>query len=293
MTKIQQYAGHDDLKKAQKLFSKGVPLYGDWVYERSYPDIVLDDLTDIIPNDVEDTLLLLRLFKVGDLVFTNHCITEQDEPMFRQLPYRVMADIRPFQKYELENEECSEFDKFSSEMMSQNNWDSAWFQTARRFFLYGSSKYFNSIKNEVDRIVDYMIVMESILVTENNFVGRRLRERAASLLKNPDIYDNGIKSLLRDFYKVRSKIVHGDDISSFKDSIRDKQIINKFESIVREIIKEAIKSVPEGEENRKVFLKRLFDVCDGDRATKVYQDFCAIKDATEKNRCFDSISKHL
>jgi hypothetical protein len=99
------------LGKAQKLFSVGIPLYDDWIYESSYNNIDHRSLHKI-PIDVENTLLLLRLFKVGDLSFIKHCIKEPDDNMLRQFPYRVMSDIHPFREYEIQNYECAEFDKF-------------------------------------------------------------------------------------------------------------------------------------------------------------------------------------
>jgi hypothetical protein len=290
LTKIQ-YGDIDALRRAQELFSVGVPLYGDWIYERYYNNIKADSL-QIIPNDIENILLLLRLFKLGDLVFIKHCIREKGGNMLRQLPYRVMSDIRPFCKYDMQNDECFEFDIFVSEMTSYNNWDSTWFQTARRFFLYGGGKEFNPRHNEVDRIVDYMIVMESILVPERgDFIGMRLRKRAISLLKNHDIDNNKAKPLLKDFYNIRSTIVHGANVSSFKNRVLDRH--NEFESIVRKVMIEAVKMLPEDDGRREKFLKGLFDVSDQNRAKEVYKDFCAIKDTNAKKGCFDLISTRM
>jgi hypothetical protein len=73
---IQQYGDSDALKRAHELFSKGIPHYGDWVYERSYSNSTNHD--ERILYDIEDTLFLLRLFKVGDLVFIRPCIKKED-----------------------------------------------------------------------------------------------------------------------------------------------------------------------------------------------------------------------
>lgn len=263
----------------------------DWIYERCYNDIITDWWTRI-PNDIEQTLFLLRLYKIGDLAFLSPSFKKPDGTLFRISPYRVMSDVHTINEYVLEQEECSNFDEFASEMISKKNWGATWFQTARRFFLYGSSKEFNPNINEVDRIVDYMIALESILVPERrDFVGRRLRKRAISLLKNLNIDYDETYCLLRDFYKIRSTIAHGSDISSHKNGILNKHI--EFESIVREVIKEAVKSLPEDDGDREKFLKELFDVSGRDRADKVCQDFCAIKDTNEEKRCFDRISTRL
>jgi len=290
LTRIQEDDDGLHNKARKSLFPGQHADKGDWIYEKNYHEIKPKDVNKIL-NDVIDIFFLLRLFKVGDLVFLPARIEKPNGLFLSQLPYRVLSDIHPFQNYELEQKECSHFDGFSSEIVSLKNWNTPWFQTARRFFMYGCSKEFNPKHNEVDRIVDYMIVMESILVPETDFVGRRLRERAANLLENNDINYNDTKQLLKDFYKVRSTIVHGGDVESYKNGILDKQV--DLEKIVREVMKVAVKNLPEDDVNRVGFLKSLFDIDDQARASKVFEDFCVIRDANEKQRCFDLISKRL
>lgn len=191
--------------------------------------------------------------------------------------------------YLIESEECTTFDSFASEILSLPNWSSVWFKTARRFFLYGGGKEYNPRHDLVDRIVDYITALETILVPEKDFVGRRLRERATVLLeKHDDIAD--VKDLLNKFYAVRSTVVHGGDISPFKSGILNRNL--DFENIVRKIFVEALRVFPTGDD-RKIFLKQLFNICDQTRGEKVFSDFCAIKDKDEKIRCHEKISKRL
>jgi len=279
-----------DLKRAQQLFPKAWPLYKDWVYEKGYKDN--DESEERIPFDVEDTLLLLRLFKPGDLVFLHLCFENASGELFSQLPYRVMAYIHTTHMYNIQSEECPEFDTFANEIRSNKNWTSTWFQTARRFFLYGGGKEYNPRHNYVDRVVDYMIALEAILVPERDgFIGRRLRERAVSLLRHHNIDRDHTKGLLRDFYNVRSAVVHGSDISPFKTGVLKRNI--EFETVVRKIIIEALKVLPENDNDRVAYLKQLCDVSDQDRADKVFSDFCSIKCDTIKRKCSDRISNRL
>jgi hypothetical protein len=279
-----------DLKRAQHLFPKAWPLYKDWVYEKGYNDN--DEREARIPFDVEDTLLLLRLFKPGDLVFLSPCIENAGGELLSQLPYRVMAYIHTTHMYNIQSEECPDFDTFANEIRSQKNWSSTCFQTARRFFLYGGGKEYNPKHNEVDRVVDYMTALETILVPERDgFIGRRLRERAVSLLRHHNIDRDDTKRLLRDFYDVRCAVVHGSDISPFKSGILTRNI--DFETVVRKIIVEALKALPDSDNDRVAYLKQLFDVSDQNRTEKVYSDFCSIKSETEKRKCFDLISSRL
>jgi len=187
---------NDALKKAQRLFSKAWVYYGDWIYRREYDDSAN---WDEIPLDVEDALLLLRLYKTGVLFFVQPCIEEADGNLSCQQPYPVMVSTTTTLRYEINIEECSRFDAFASEIVSQKNWSSRWFKIARRFFLYGGGKEYNPAQDQLDRIVDYMTVLESILVSEADFVGRRLRERAARLFKEHNIDTDDTKRLLRDF----------------------------------------------------------------------------------------------
>jgi len=123
-----------DLKRAQHLFARAMPLNKDWFYERAYEGN--DEIVKKISFDVEDTLLFLRLFKPGDLVFQNLCIETENGETLSQLPYRVMAYIHTTNMYCIESEECAKFDAFAKEISSLKNLTSPWFQTARRFFLY-------------------------------------------------------------------------------------------------------------------------------------------------------------
>lgn len=277
----------NDLEKARRLFPKAWPLYEDYVYEKAYDD---DNERERAPFDIEDTLLLLRFFKTGDLFFVNPCIEEPNGELSSQLPYPVMVYTHTTNRYKIESEECTTFDSFASEILSLPNWSSGWFKTARRFFLYGGGKEYNPRHDLVDRIVDYITALEAILVPEKDFVGRRLRERAVSLLKNHKIDIDDTKRLLRDFYSVRSAVVHGGNISSFKDNVLKRNM--DFEAIVRKIIVEALRVLPVGD-YRERFLQQLFDICDQIRSEKVFNDFCSIKNETEKLKCRDRISKRL
>ena len=277
----------NDLKRAQHLFSNAWPLKEDYVYEKTYDDD--DKERERAPLDIEDTLLLMRLFKTRDIFFVNPCIEGPNGELSSQFPYPVMVYTLTTNRYKIESEECLTFNSFVSEILFLPNWSSSWFKTARRFFLYGGGKDYNPRHDLVDRIVDYITVLEAILVPEKDFVGRRLRKRAAALIeKHNDIVD--INGLLKGFYGVRSAVVHGGDISSFKNNILKRNL--DFETIVRKIIVEALRVFPVGDD-RKIFLKQLFDICDQTRSKKVFSDFCAIKDENEKIRCHDKISKRL
>lgn len=248
-------ASHDyDLQRAQHLFPKESPLYKDWIYARAYDD---SDGWDRIPFELEDALLLLRLFKTGDLFFLQPCIEGNNGSLSCQQQYPAMVYTTTTHSYKIDPKECSEFDKFASELLSQSNWSSSWFKIARRSFLYGGGKEYNPGHNQVDRIVDYMTAMESILVPEKNLLKKRLMERAVELLKSTDLDFDDTRVLLSEFYNIRSKVVHGNSIIPFKDTVLKRNM--DFEAVVRNIIVEAVKRIPSDDNSRKGFLKQLFD----------------------------------
>ena len=169
---------------------------------------------------------------------------------------------------------------------------------ARRYFLYGGAKEFNCYverqsgieNNEVDRIVDYMIALEAALVPERDFVGRRLRERAACLVCRDPGESETTRKLLRELYDVRSTIAHG---SPLKDEQR--QFLETrgedFEDIVRRILLEGLCNLPAGEEQRKAALGKPWDVSDDDRAQKLFEDFAKIQNPREKSLLLQHLSK--
>jgi hypothetical protein len=90
--------------------------------------------------------------------------------------------------------------------------DSTWFSVAKRYFLYGGAKEFNPYIGELDRIVDYAIALEAVLMFEHDFINRLIKRRAGALLKLSAEQSERASRLLRDFYGYRSTIAHGDPL---------------------------------------------------------------------------------
>jgi len=276
--------------------------YGDWVYERSYASLPpapgpAPSGFGGIPEEIEDVLLLLRLFKAGDLSFVRVKIRGLDGQLCAQYPYRAISEISTTFPYRMSQEECPKWNAFAQELRARPGWASPWFSVARRFFLYGGAKELNFYKepqtgieiNEVDRIVDYTIALEATSVPEKDFVGRCLRERAALLVRKSEADRGKIKRLLRDFYDVRSTIAHGSPLSDDQRALitRDR---NEFESVVRDILVEGLRNLPADEEGRKKLLQGLWRPSDADRAQKVFEDLGRIKDPGERQRLAERIS---
>ncbi len=284
------------LSRARQVFPHGNVRFGDWVLEREY-DLVPPSKGPApsgfgrIPSDVEDILLLLRLFKSGDLCFVQVAIRDYAGSLFSQYPYRVMSDIGTTLPYFLSEGECDAWESLHSELTRTPAWDSRWFDIARRFFLYGGAKEFNWYveeeskieQNEVDRVVDYMVALEATLVPEREFVGRCLRERAARLLQRDGMAGSEVKELLREFYDIRSTIAHGSPLSQTHRKTLTKYHCD-FEDTVRELLKGALRGLPRDERNRRERLSHFWSPSDSDRAQKVAEAFGAITSSDQRKR---------
>lgn len=234
-----------------------------------------------IPFDVEDMLMLLRLYRPGDLAFTGvHIATPKSSS--RQYPYRVISDLvsnystRPFR---FTQADCNAWERFEAPLRTSTQWGSPWFAVARRFFLYGGSKEFNpNFQNDVDRVIDYVTALEAVAVPESDFVSRRLRERSTRLLELQGDAERTAKKLLNDMYGTRSTLVHGSSLDERQMALlRDKDQWWLFEELVRNIIVSALRKVPADEVGRKAYLTGLYDLSDKERAEKLLQDFKSLK----------------
>jgi hypothetical protein len=274
----------------------------DYVYDRRYASIppareAAPSGYGAIPEDVEDALLLLRLFKPGDLAFAQFKVQEPDGKLHPQFPCRLIFNATPGgTPYHMAPEECTNWDAFASELKRKLAWHSPWFRVARRFFLYGGAKEFNCHKypgteiNEVDRIVDYMIALEATLAPEkDDFIGKRLRERAVKLLGKEGEQAHQTSELLNGFYDLRSIVAHGSPLS---DADRDFIEKNKedFEHTVRELLVEGLRKLPPSDDDRKQKLNEWWAASDAERAQKVFEDFGKVKNREEKRRLVERLS---
>jgi hypothetical protein len=232
-----------------------------------------------IPTDIEDILLLLRLYKAGDISFIKQAIILPGGNTFLQSPYRVMNDLNSYSplRFEVESCECQPWNAFAEGIRASQSWSSDWFAVARRFFLYGGAKQFNPKWDDVDRIVDYATALESTLVPEKDYNTRRISGRAAALIApdNPAEMDVIVR-LIRRFYDIRSRIVHGSGLSNENREWLF-QNCGQVELRVRQVLVAAVQNLPPGEEDRRVTLAGLYDPTDDDRGNSAFEKFREIK----------------
>ncbi len=77
-------------KELREVFSSIDVNLDDWLFEKSYSTLPLGppgSPVGGIPNDVEDTLVLLRLYKPGDLSFVKQAIIPPGGNALVQFPY--------------------------------------------------------------------------------------------------------------------------------------------------------------------------------------------------------------
>jgi len=256
----------------------------DWIFEKSYTQLPLGppgSAVGGIPNDIEDILLLLRLYKAGDILFTKQAIIPPSGNRIVQFPYRAMNDLNSYStlRFEVESEECESWKAFADGIRKSQSWTSDWFATARRFFLSGGAKEFNPKWDDVDRILDYATALESTLVPEKDYNTRRISRRAAALIApdNPAEMEV-IVSFIKKFYEIRSRITHG---SRLGDENREWLFENcgQVELRVRQVLVTAVQTLPPGEQERRVELAGLYDPTDEDRGAFAFEKFREIKTA--------------
>lgn len=289
----------DRLKYVRQFFDEA--MYGDCLIERDYqviPPLARDSsgLGRIILAP-EEILLLLRLFRPGDLVFAAVKIEKLQEGETLQLslkPYRVISSIggdstRPFV---LHRSEVTKWETFAAELRSSPAWTATWFQVARHCFLYGSSDEFNpNFSSEVNRVTDYIAALEAALVPETDFVSRRLRERAVRLLGLEGSESKPQERLLNEMYSIRSTLVHGNPLSVGQLSlVQDREQWWQFEEIVRKPLVAALKNVPFDEIPRNSYLASLYDIDDEARVMRIRNEFRAIKDPQVKQSLLKSLT---
>jgi hypothetical protein len=255
-------------------------------YESIPPSPEPEDYGDFggIPWDAEDLLFLLRLFRPGDLAFVSLSMQRPHRPPQKLYPYRVISDAnrnstRPFR---IDRSDVPSWEVFAISVKSSPAWKSAWFNVARRWFLYGGAKEFNpNCESEVDRVADYVAALEAILVPKSDqFIQRQLKRRAVRLLGLNDEDALATKKLLMRFYKIRSTLVHGSKVSD--DDLlylQDRERWREFEQIVRDLLVAAVLKMPAGEPARLAYLSRLYEPNDEERAEALVESFKAINNS--------------
>jgi hypothetical protein len=274
------------LESARKFFPDAV--FGECIIEREYEAIPPAPLAysgfGAIPDDAEDLLLLLRLFRIGDLAFVSLSIEKPDSPPSMQYPYRAISNnvfnsTRPFR---IDRSDVTKWEALASSLRSSASWNSSWFKVARRWFVYGGAKEFNpNFESDIDRVADYVAALEAILVPKSDqFIQRQLKRRSVRLLELNEKDASTTKKLLTRFYKIRSTLVHGSKVSDEDLSyLRESERWQEFEQIVRDLLVAAVLNIPAEDAARVAYVSKLYEPNDEERAGALVESFRAIKDS--------------
>jgi hypothetical protein len=198
-------------KELRDTFSSTDVNQDDWIFEKAYSLLPLGppgSPVGGVPNDIEDVLLLLRLFKTGDISFIRLAIIPPSGNTLVQFPYRAMNDLNSYSilRFEIEPADCQQWRAFADGIRTSPSWNSDWFKAARRFFLCGGAKEFNPMWDDVDRILDYATALEAALVPEKDYSTRRMGRRGAAMISGDDAAEaDTIVTFLKRFYEIRSR----------------------------------------------------------------------------------------
>lgn len=262
----------------------------DWVFKKCYSDLPVGPAVSPagvggIPIELEEILLLLRLYKPGDIAFVRQVIISPEGRTLVQHPYGAMNNLNSDSvlPFNFAQGDCQAWKAFANGLRTSQSWRSEWFSVARHFFLRGGAKEFTPEWDEVDRIVDYATALEATLVPEHDFSRRRISSRAASLV-SPD------EQLVKRLYDIRSTIVHGSKLS---DEKRQWLLLNcaQIEVTIRQVLVAAVQKIPNEKEQRCAMLSSLYDPTDKDRGESVLQKFQELKTDAVRKEIAAKISK--
>ena len=86
-------------KELRGVFSSVDVNQDDWIFEKSYVELPLGppgSPVGGIPNDIEDILLLFRLYRAGDIAFIKQATIPPNGNTVVQFPYRAMNDLNSY-----------------------------------------------------------------------------------------------------------------------------------------------------------------------------------------------------
>ncbi len=283
-------------KDLRDIFSSADVNRDDWILEKSYAGLLAGppgSPVGGIPADIEDILLLLRLYRVGEISFVKQAIVLPNGNTLVQFPYRAMNDLNSYSlpHFPITSDECGSWQEFANTIRRSPSWTSDWFIAARRFFLTGGAKPFEPQQDEVDRILDYATALESTLVPEEGYSTRRISNRAAALISPGNAKERAqVVVFLRKMYDIRSRIAHG---SRLAEDNREWLIENGglVERRVREVLATAVKQLPPDETERGVALAALYDPTDDDRGNFALEKFREIRTGQVRKKIAAEIQK--
>jgi hypothetical protein len=285
-------------QKAKDSFQTDDMLEGDWAFTKKYSDesagLLTDGIPQKIPQDVEDILFLLRMYKVGDISFYRQIFRPADGTVLVQSPYSFMNSLNRNSAFtsEFEPEECQRYIEYANGIRSAQSWTASWFNIARNYFMHGSSKEYLPQYPEVERIVNYGTALEATLTPEQDFTKNRFSNRASRLIAENDENPKKTIERMKELYNMRSTIVHGRALTQEQiDWLTDNAY--EIELSVRHVLSLGVQKIPPDEDGRVRYLSDLYDVEDTKRGNAAWDAFCQIDTETVREDTIKKIAKKM
>lgn len=202
------------------------------------PAIPQEDSSDQVAIErFDEARSALRLFKNGAVDYHFIQKTTCGDP-FRFIETHGSSRPKPrLGLYVLLNSEISAFLEFWQFYQKVRRSKQNRIELALRRFNYGYER-----KRPEDRLIDYMIGFEALLLGEEQELRYKLALRGSALLgRNSDERERTFNEL-HEAYKQRNKIVHGSTpkgpITIGSETVQFKELVNKVEEHLRSVIKE-------------------------------------------------------
>lgn len=253
--------GVQAVKWRERLGCRRVP---EFVLSKEFPSYMADenDPSGLGPimTWIMDLLLTFRLFKVGDLYFNDVHIEDTDCGQASNSTYTM--DYSSSTKYELEEQCLGKFVAFRDGITPKIRGRSSYISYCVSSFMAGANRSFFFRKEALHRIVDYVIALESLFLSDNVrwFLRRTLATRVSCFLDEAES-----ARIVKLMYDKRSDIVHGNNVDL--DESAEAKLVRKvkgsmvrFESLMRTLLIKLLDHELNTKEQVVQFVKGLYDL---------------------------------
>lgn len=256
---VQQ--GPEAAKWRKKLECKEVPRV---ILIKEFRNYEMDDEDvsgfDKIIQSVDQLLLILRLFKSGDVMFCDHMI---EDLVSKERALSLYTLGKPsFFNYDFGQDEITNFNDFRKLITNKPGFNNPFYRFALDHFMTGVNKGFRYKIKELERIVDYITALESMFLIDNEpyFLRSTLGRRVSRLLE-----DDETAKIIKSLYDERSNIVHGGNIGlSAEKEIRKleriRSLMPSFEDIIRKAFVKLLEHNFSHKDEMIEFMKSLYSM---------------------------------
>lgn len=216
------------LKYAAELTHQTQKILGEGLRARN-PELEVDER-----EEFDKLVTALRLFKTGAVGFNIVFITPLIRIPLGESASGNLDNYRLFvgRRYHLNESEVSKFKNFWNNFSKMDLSKPSSLAVAIRRFGYAYERW-----KLDDKIVDYMVAFEALFSKEHEgseSIGYKLSVRAARFLAKDYSQRRRIMKEMRDFYKLRSTIIHG-------EALKPKDDLGNTVDIVENYLKRTIK----------------------------------------------------